>query len=196
MRFRDLYKAVENEITQPSVRFEFLRERINQSHFGVGEINVYPVVHPKPIYQAHYILREMDRSSAYEEEYQVARIHYCTGLDNHIFLKRFALTKELMHVFDADSELTDSRDKFIELVREIQNQPISDASGMYRSELGTKWMALIILCPKPVRAQLLEQFNSGVSVMELSAQVSLPEYLIPHILDPYYEEAFELVMRK
>lgn len=198
MLFRDLYKIVSEEIAEPHVRFGFLKRVINMHHAGVGEVKVWAVKYPIPNHQAHYILLGKDRTSPYEEEFDIAEIRYCEALDQHPEMLRFALTKELMHVFDSEEEKTDTREKFIKLAREIQNQPLpKDASAMFNAELGTKWMAVVILCPKPFRDMFLRDYLAGnLQGFEIAERLRLPEWLIPHVMDDYYEVAFDAVMRK
>lgn len=198
MLFRDLYKLIVEEVQVPPVRFERLRHLINLHHAGVGEINVRAIQYPEPNHQAHYVLLDVDRTSPYEDEFIIAEIRYCDALDNHRRDRRFALTKELMHVFDNNAEMTDTREKFIELLREIQNQPLAEhASEMYKSELSTKWMALIILCPAHIRALYLDKYwNKQIEGFEIAEKLNLPEWVIQYIMDDYYEKALEALLNK
>jgi hypothetical protein len=196
--FRDLYNLVEKEVSEPPVRFEQLRSLINHRHAGVGEIKVYAIKYPVPNHQAHYIMTGVDRSSGYDEEFITAEIRYCEELDKEPKDRRFALTKELMHVFDNDSEMTNTREKFVRLVSEIQNQPLPEhASDMYNSEIVTKWMALVILCPKHIRAMYLDDYRSRrIAGFEIAEKLQLPEDVIQYLMDDYYETVFESLMKK
>lgn len=198
MFFRDLYELIAQEVMEPPVRFERLRALINNHHSGVGEIKVWAIKYPEPNHQAHYILLGSDRTSAYDEEFDIAEIRYCEELDKHPHDRRFALTKELMHVFDSDDEKTDTREKFVRLAREIQNQPLNEhASAMYHSELGTKWMALVILCPMHIRNKYLVGYKKKeIEGFEIAEKLRLPEWVIPYLMDDYYDEVFETLMKK
>lgn len=198
MFFRDLYAAVEKELDEPPVLFDRLVHLINTRHAGVGEIRVWAVQYPVPIRQAHYRLIGTDRSSAYDEEFELAEIIYCEELDQHPRERRFALTKELMHVFDTADERVDTRDKFIQFVKEVQNQPLaSQRSARFNSELDTRWMAAIILCPKHLRDRFLQDYRSqALQPYEIAEAFRVPEWVIPFVMDDYYDQAFELMMAK
>lgn len=195
MFFRDLYRLVEQQ-EQPPIRFETLRHLINTTHSGVGEINVWAIKYPQPNHQAHYIMLGTDRTSPYEEEFKIAEIRYCEELDKHPRTRRFALTKELMHVFDSESEMTNTREKFIQLTKEIQNQPLPQhASDMFKAELGTKWMALIVLCPRPLRNKYFDRYHAReIEGFEVAEKLALPEWIVPYIMDDYYDDAFDALM--
>jgi hypothetical protein len=196
--FKDLYKLVETEVKLPPVRFERLRTLINHGHAGVGEIKVWAIEYPVPNHQAHYVMTGVDRTSGYDEEFITAEIRYCEGLDKDPRDRRFALTKELMHVFDNASEMTNTREKFLQLTGEIQNQPLPEhASAMYNSELGTKWMALIILCPRHIREIFLEDYKTKkILGFEVAEKLRLPEWVIQYVMSDYYDKAFESLMKK
>ncbi|UYN99281.1 MAG: hypothetical protein KIT02_15385 [Devosia sp.] len=198
MLFRDLYKIVEQEFTEAPVSFDFLRSTVNKGHAGVGEIKIWAITYPVPNHQAHYVLLYTDRTSGYDDEFDVAEIRYCDALDGDPFERRYALTKELMHVFDTDAEKTDTREKFIKLLKEIQNQPLAaHASAMFNSELDTRWMAAIILCPKYLRDKYYPDYWANkIEDFELSEIFQIPEWVIGFIMDDYYDEAFELLMKK
>lgn len=198
MHFRDLYDLVEKNVSDPPVRFETLRELVNAHHAGVGRIEVRAISYPEPNHQAHYILNGTDRTSPYEDEFDLAEIRYCDALDDNLLERRYALTKELMHVFDTSEEKTDSKEKFIRLLKEIQNQPLPQhASKMFSSELDTRWMAAIILCPNKFRKSVLDQYkNKDIEDFEIAELFQIPEWIISFIMDDYYEIAFSDLMKK
>ena len=198
MLFQNLYELVEERLVSPPVSFDFLRNLVNAYHGGFGEIKVWAVTYPEPNHQAHFIHFGYSRTSAYEEPYKEAEIRYCDALDEHPRDRRYALTKELMHVFDTDDEMTNTREKFIELLKEIQNQPLPEhASGMFKSELDTRWMAAIILCPRKFRDEYVLQYqNNKIENFEIAETFHIPEWVVPFIMDDYYERAFEQLMKK
>jgi hypothetical protein len=198
MLFKNLFEMVADEASEPPVRFERLRELVNLHHQGVGKILTLAIQYPQPNYQAHYVLMGVDRSSPYEEEFEDAQIRYCEGLDEHPAMRRYALTKELMHVFDTEEERTDTRAKFVSLAREIQNRPLSEhMSPMYKSELATKWMALILLCPPAFRDRYLEPYRQGeILSYEISEALQIPDSLVTYLMDDYYTTALESVLAR
>jgi hypothetical protein len=195
MKFVDLYHLVEAKAEYP-VRFEMLRELVQAHHRDIGRVDVLKIEYPEPIRDAHYILGERDRTSPHDDDFAVAEIRYCSDLDNHPYAKRYIITKELMHVFDSNEQRTDSREKFLGLIREIQNKPMSQhASEMYRSEMYTKWMALLILCPMTRRTEIVGLISKGeISVIEISSMLAIPESAVNSLLDEYYEVAHKFLV--
>ncbi|MBG6178548.1 hypothetical protein IWQ55_006406 [Labrenzia sp. EL_208] len=197
MRFKDLYDLVEREFQQPPVNFDRLRELINGYHPSVGRVELYAVKFEEQNHQAHYRLVGYDRSSAYDEEFIVAQIRYCEGLDEHPRARRFALTKELMHVFDSEETMTNTREKFFELLKEIQDRPLPEhRTGAFNTELDSRWMAAIILCPKHLRDQYVEEFKSGdLQPFEIAEAFRIPEWVVPILMGDYYDIVFDKLVK-
>lgn len=191
MNFRDLYKHIEKH-EGPFVPFEFMRKVINDHHMGIGRIDVIYVQHTEPNRQAFYRLTDSDRTSAYEDEFTSAEIVCCDELREHPRERRYACTKELMHAFDTGDQRADSREKFIALMREIQNRPMpEDMSAMYKSELDTRWMAAIALCPRHLRDQYVEQYRrKDIADFNIAEIFRIPEWVAPWVMDEYYDRAF------
>lgn len=191
MLFKDLYAFADAQ-EKPPVRFEALRAHVTAFHQVIGRIDVRRVTNPRPTESAFYILANADRDSPYEEEYQVAEIAYCSSLDADEVERRYALTKELMHVFDTEEESASSRERFITLMREVQNRPLGQhASAMYISEMNTRWMAALILCPKSLRDPMATAFSGGKMVLEEIAEAfRIPEWVASFVMDPYYDTAY------
>lgn len=192
MLFKDLVAYVIKH-DKPTVSFDFLRQKINLHHTGVGSIIVWAVQYPTPNKQAFYKLLGTDRTSAYDEEFVEAEIRYCQELDDHPRERRYALTKELTHVFDLPNERADTKDKFKTLLREIQNQPIpADASKMYQADVNTRWKAAILLCPKKFRDEYKSKYDSGdMEAYEIAEIFMVPEWIIPFVMDDYYETIYQ-----
>lgn len=190
MLFKDLYKIAE-EVEKPFIRFETLRKAVSAMHDGIGRVDVIAVEYPKPNKQAFYRLAGSDRSSPYDEEFTVAEIIYCDHLDHHPSERRYALTKELMHAFDTDAQRADSREKFVALMREIQNRPMPQhESAMFKSEMDTRWMAVLVLCPKRFRDQYLEPYRKGqIAAFDIAEIFRIPEWVVPFAMDDYYDVA-------
>jgi hypothetical protein len=55
---------------------------------------------------------------------------------------------------------------------------------MYKSENKTKWMALAVLCPLPVRQHYLDRRAAGemTDSYELALELRIPEICIPTVL--------------
>lgn len=192
MLFVDLYRRAE-ALPAPPVGFDFLRDLVVAHHADVGEVRVYATTYQPPNGQAHYKLGEPDRSSGYGEEYQVAEIRYCETLEVDDAEWRFALTKELMHVFDSEEERVDTPEKFRRLLHEIQNEPLErHQSKMYQSELNTRWMALLVLCPKPFRDLYVADYRANkIADFDIAAIFEIPEWAAESLMDDYYDVVYE-----
>lgn len=192
MLFFELYDFAE-QVETPAVPFDYLRRKIDAYHPTVGRVDVFAITYNPELGEAHYKL-SIDRSSPYEEEFIVADILYCSSLDRVGYERRYALTKELMHVFDSEEEKVNSKEKFITLIREIQNKPMWEhATPMFKSELHTRWMAALILCPKNKRETYLADYKAGRLVdLELSQIFRVPEWVIPLVMSDYYDVAYNM----
>lgn len=188
MNFSDLYRYAE-QLDRSPVGFDFLRGKVIAHHDQIGRVDVLAVNYPQPTGQAYFRHGEPDRTSAYDEEFEVAEIVICDTLQGEEAELRFALTKELMHVFDNDEERVNTREKFITLIHEIQNGPLpTHASLMYQSDLMTRWMALLVLCPKRFRDMHIADFRaSKLAPFDIAAMFEIPEWTVPYIMDDYYD---------
>lgn len=195
MLFRDFYKHLET-LEGPFVRFEQLRAIVNGHHPGIGRVDVIYIQHQEPNRQAFYRLAGGERTSPYDEEFTVAEIVCCEELRQHPLERRYACTKELMHVFDTDEQRADSREKFIKLMREIQNKPmIQHESPMFRSELDTRWMAAIALCPQHLREPFVQPYKTKeIADFDIAEIFRIPEWVVPFVMDDYYDIAFHALV--
>lgn len=195
MHFADLYQYAAG-LKAPPVGFDFLRKKIAAHHSTIGRVDVYEVEYPTPTKQAHFRLGDRDRTSPYSDEFPVAEIIYCHALKADARELRFALTKEMMHIFDAPAAVVDTREKFAALLREIQNKPLpADASAALKSELDTRWMAAIILCPKNFRDQYVPDYKAKkIAAFDISEIFDVPEWVGPFVMDDYYDAAFARLM--
>jgi len=191
MQFAELYSYAAG-LPKPPVGFDFLRRLIGARHPEIGRVDVYEVEYPTPTRQAHFRLGERDRTSPYSDEFSIAEIIYCHALKADARELRYALTKEMMHIFDAPEAVVDTREKFEALLREIQNRPLpADASTMMQSELDTRWMAAIILCPKNFRDQYVADYKAQkIASFDIAEIFDIPEWVAPFVMDDYYDVAF------
>lgn len=196
MNFKNLVDRV-NALDSPKVPFKVLRQIINDHHAGIGIVNVRAIEYPTPNMQAFYRLVGEDRTSAYEEPFDEVEICYCSGLDGQPRERRYAWTKELMHVFDADAERVDTKEKFKTLLREIQNRPLpQDASPMYLADMNTRWKAVLVLCPKKFRDDYREKYLAGqMEAYEIAEMFRVPEWIVPFVMDEYYDTVYASFMR-
>lgn len=193
MLYHELYAKVEALGSAP-VLFNFLRDEIEA--FGdIEEVVLYPVHYEEPTGEAYYRLSD-ERTSGYNEELLVASIIFCDTLPQEPREYRFALTKELMHVFDTEEEEVSTREQAIAFFKEIENKPLwQHATPAYKSEIDTQWKALLMLCPKMVRDQIVDDYRMNrITPADVAQRFEIPEQLVKALMDPYYEEVYETLV--
>jgi hypothetical protein len=134
-------------------------------------------------------------NGVYAEPQWVTEIRYFHELN--VCWKRFVCCKELMHVFDSAKERADSALKFQQLLDEIEAPlPASASSAMYKSESKTKWMALAVLCPEPIRGHLKPKWDSGeMSDYEVAVDLRIPETYIKTLMSDRYENVLKILLK-
>ena len=102
-----------------------------------------------------------------------------------------------MHVFDSDQERADSALKFQQLLDEIEAPlPASESSPIYQSENKTKWMALAVLCPAPVRDHFKPRWETGeLSDYEVALDLRIPETYIRTLMSERFDRALEYLLK-
>lgn len=193
MDFKELYSLVEQQKLDVPVGFQFICEQITGGQNDVQEVKVWRHVYDPPKRTAHFMLFD-DRTSAYNEEYLVADISYCSSLESDAADLFFALCKELMHVFDPVEARIDTPEKFRQFLRDLQNSPLDLAKLGINMEHRAHWMAILLLCPKTLRDRICTEIAEGRALKsEVAQRVGLPEWLIEVVLDEYYNEALSIL---
>ena len=97
---------------------------------------------------------------------------------------------------DRDKSSLDTREKFVKLLKEIQNKPMpAHASPAFQSEMDTRWMALVMLCPKVLRDRRAASYHKDeIEDFDISEEFRVPEWVVPFVMDDYYDEAFNLLI--
>ena len=199
MIYRDLYTAIEERVTskegplQP-ITFEFLRAAVTNDNTLVEKLDVFRVVYKTPTREARFMLFD-ERESRHDDPLYFAEISFCASMDNSPPLLLYALTKELMHVFDPMDTWINTRDKFINFLRDLQNRPLEMENGSIAVEHKARWMALLALCPMPIRNYIKDSVAKGSLREELAEELGLPSSMIEIALDAYYEQAHEIMLR-
>ncbi len=193
MNFKELYQEVEAAGAKPAA-FEFLRSKAIDGIDWLEGVNIWRLTHKPPTREARYTVFD-DRSSPYNDEYLVADISYCSSFENDPPELRFALTKELMHVFDERATWVDTREKFIKFLKDLQNTPLDTANGSVHSEHMARWMAILVLCPRNMRETIKAQLSAKEKLLaEVAEAYGLPEWLISIAIDDYHETAYDLLV--
>ncbi|MDB5725739.1 MAG: hypothetical protein JWQ16_2493, partial [Novosphingobium sp.] len=78
--------------------------------------------------------------------------------------------------------------KFKKLLNELESPLPSDKeSPMYRSENKTMWMALFVLCPRPLREHFKLLWDSkALSTYGVALELRIPEDLVATIMSDSY----------
>ncbi|MEN3749934.1 hypothetical protein TPR58_22365 [Sphingomonas sp. HF-S3] len=193
MQFKQFYELVLGKTLDKPLGFEFLREAIDGGLNDVQEVKVWRQTYHPPKREAHFMLFD-DRTSAYDGEFLVADISYCSALDHDPAELLFALTKELMHVFDPVETRIDSREKFVKFLKDLQNAPLDKPNLAIDAENRARWMAILVLCPKPLRDSIAAEIAEGRAIRpEVAQRFGLPDWLIEVALDDYYDEAVRIL---
>ena len=192
MSFARLYAFVEQRRELPvSIEEVLVPEVIRLS--AQDTIEFIPVDLDPEISLGH-IKQFRQAKSVYDTDSEwVTSIRWHSGLN--MCERRFVCCKELMHVFDSAEARTDTPVKFITLLDELSAPPPSEqASPMYISENRTKWMALTILVPRPLRDWAVQQLNAGHSEYEVALALRIPEVLISTVVGERYDPILDSLL--
>lgn len=193
MSFARLYKFAAG-LGQYPVRLEGVIDTKAKALSSQDELHYVPVDLDPEVSLGHIKQYRLSQGVYNPDPLWVTEIRYFKDLN--VCWRRFVCCKELMHVFDNTDERTDTLEKFEQLLDEIEAPLPADAqSPMYRTESITKWMAVLILCPKPVREFLRPQWEAGeMSDYEVALELRIPEVLIPSIMSPRYDLVYNLLV--
>lgn len=198
MHYRDLYTTVDKHVAAQGgaprpVTFDFLRDLVTSDTSLVQQLDVFRVSYHPPIREARFTLFD-ERESRHDEPVYIAEISFCASLDDSPSYLLYALTKELMHVFDPMDTWINTRDKFINFLRDLQNKPLELKNGSIAVELKARWMAVLALCPVTIRNYIKDSVAKGSLKEELAQELGLPSSMIDIALDEYYEQALALML--
>lgn len=143
-----------------------------------------------------HIKQYRESQGVYGEPLWISDIRYAADLN--ICWKRFVCCKELMHVFDSKAEQSDTSDKFRKLLSELESPPLLEqASEMYFSENRTKWKALAVLCPLPVRDSILKRREAGAlpADYDVALELRIPEVVVTTILGDDFVKVVEFLTK-
>jgi hypothetical protein len=109
--------------------------------------------------------------------------------------ERFVFTKELMHLFDTDEEMTKTPDQFENLLTGLA-QPTVEKPPQAVAEAKAFWMALACLCPEKDRVEYKAQIEKGhMDNYAVALQLRIPEQWVTALLHPEYTRALEFILR-
>ena len=189
MNFTDLYRFSSALLPVRNIGFRTLARVIERDHPHVGKIETWACSLDPEISLGH-MEYEIERTSPYEEPYDVAVIRFDRSMNR--CWQRLVCTKELMHIFDGRNARTNSREKFVRLLDELETAPVSaDASDMFKAERNALWMALLVLCPEGLRSSHLGGDDSDRNLLSIAESLKLPVSAVKAIRRPYYLEVLE-----
>ena len=117
----------------------------------------------------------------------------CLGLQGK-YWRRYIKTKELMHVFDVDGELTDTAEKFDQQVERFAD-PTADNSSQYRADINAMWRAMALLCREADRLKFKGQLDANeISVEVVSVGLQLPTSIVRNLMRDNFLQIIESVM--
>jgi hypothetical protein len=191
MNFTDLYRYADG-LNGDLVSVEDLRRQVIKDHPVVEAVDFWACDLEPKISLGHMILT-MDRSSAYDHEYVSASIRF--DKTRNTCWRRFICCKELMHVFDSSLAMTSDATRFMTLMNELENNPISvDSSPMFNSERNAEWMALLVLFPQRLREQHFANHASGAMTdYEIALRTRIPETYVRSVMSDRYGRALEVL---
>lgn len=109
--------------------------------------------------------------------------------------RRFVCCKEVLHIFDRESERSDTREKFLQLAKEMAVESPT-RSAMYSSEIEAMWKAMAILAPRRLRDKYKADYDSGtISDYELALNLRMPEFYIPQIMSSAFDVIIDSLVK-
>ncbi len=186
MSFAELYAYAEG-LNQVPIRVETDLVPKVKTLAGQDDVFFTPVELDTEISFGHIKQYRMS-TGVYAEPRWVTDIRYAKTLN--ICWRRYVGCKELMHVFDMQEERSDSAAKFNKLLDELESTPLlEDASQMFLSENRTKWKALAVLCPLPIRQNILDRRAAGelADPYEIALELRVPQAVVGTILGETFE---------
>ena len=186
--FLKLYRYAAGLGTYPVLLNSHICPHIKAST-GQDEISFIPVELDPTVSLGHIKKYRIPGAAPYAETLWIVdiRFHNDPVLMN-LCWRRFVCCKELMHIFDSPDERADTRIKFATLLQELESPPLpKDQSEVYKSENRTKWMALAVLCPMPLRNYFVPLLQDGaLSAYDVALALRVPEATIPTIMSEYF----------
>jgi len=138
--------------------------------------------------------------SASNKESSLVRSYGCNVVvlarDMNECWDRFIFTKELMHLFDEQSEATSSHEQFKALLNEFEAlDPSKENSPQFESDIHGFWMALACLCPEKSRQEFVDQFNKGhIDHYGIALKLKIPEQHVRQLFRPNYTDIIDSLL--
>ena len=120
----------------------------------------------------------------------LSRAIYRNTLGGNYCWDRFITVKEMMHVFDNAAEISDTGDKFDEILSSFF-MTYDGSSPVVSSEIKGFWRALGALCPENKRQEFAHAVRSGsMTHYDVAFKLMIPEQYIGQLLS----DKFDLIL--
>lgn len=201
MDFKQLYKFIESNMLKRReanknlvAGVKTLKAEIKSKVKWVQDINFHPIECKEGDPFGHFECHGTQESRWEDPESWVVLITYDRNLN--MCGRRYVWCKELMHTFDEPDGSVKEESEYRELLEEIELKPLNP-SEKYISENVAKWMALLILCPKIFRDELIDaRKNNEISDYEIAFEFRIPENIVKSLFSESYNDAYEDLISK
>lgn len=107
--------------------------------------------------------------------------------------ERFVYTKELMHVFDKQSEYVGSSEELKNVLNGFEIHMLN-GSESFLSETIAFWRALCCLCPEESRQEFIKLHSKGhIDNYGIALQLRIPEQYVPLLLDNRFSDTIKKI---
>lgn len=166
-----------------------LKDALKAQVSWIGDINFHPIQTKPGDPLGHYECHSEAESAWEDPDSWVVLITYCAALS--LPEQRFVWCKEMMHIFDTEDGCVKTEEEYRGLLTEIELKPI-DASTAYLSENTAKWLALLVLCPKPQRDQMKARVQAGeLTDYDVALHFRIPEVIVPSLFSDFYDRYYQ-----
>jgi hypothetical protein len=78
----------------------------------------------------------------------------------------------------------------------LASNPVVNSSDMLLSELDTRWMAALILCPRKFlrNKYVADHKSKKLQDFDIAEIFDIPEWVVPLVMDDYYDAAFKKLL--
>lgn len=193
MSFSKLYNYVET-LTSVPIRIEGLVDSKILQLTPHDKIWYVPVELDEKVSLGHY-KSYRGLAPPYTAGDLIAEVRYSNQLND--CWKRFVCCKELMHLFDRPDEKVDNPAKYQVLLNELASNPIwTVASPSWRSESIAEWMAMAILCPRPIRNFYKQKLADGeMTENGVAFALRLPQHYIQDVMNEGYDITLDFLLQ-
>lgn len=142
-----------------------------------------------------YFLSASNQENAFVKQHGCNVVVLARGLND--CWERFVQVKEVLHLLDDESELTDSKDKFGNLLSELAVPSAQlDTSRVTINDYIAIWKAVMCLCPDRNRLEFADQLEKGqIDHYGIALQLKIPQLYVQLLFRPEYQTARTLILR-